>query len=108
MAGLAQIETRCFHIAKTVGSACSDEIVLLRAARIMKRIHTDLRRAVWERVRMEGWTESTTRAEVLLDAIEQDLRRLLLDYPSLCRSELRDHLVRLTDEFFQTLDLLAG
>jgi hypothetical protein len=108
MIDMSQIGTRCVRIAGTLGARAQDEITLLRTARSLKVIHGHLTLAMRTRVRAEGRTQSTIRAEAALEAMEHDLRRVLIDYASMRRPQLHGHLVHALNRSQETLSLLQS
>lgn len=107
MAEIDGIEDRCSRIAAALGARKGDEIGLLRTARVLKGLHGELRRVVWDHARCEGRTYQTACASYALDAMEKDLRRVLLEYSTLQHMELHDHLTSAVMESLKAIDLLA-
>jgi hypothetical protein len=103
-----QLDSRCIRLAGVVNAPGSDEVTLLRTARALKVVHSHLRRAAWARTRLEGQTERTAQAQETLDAMEQDLRRVLIDYARLARPQLHMHLTHALDHSRATLELLES
>lgn len=106
MIDATQIGSRCVRIAGTLDARAQDEITLLRTARSLKVIHGHLKLAMRTRVRTEGRTQCTIRAEAALEAMEQDLRRVLIDYSTMRRPQLHGHLVHALHQSRETLNLL--
>jgi hypothetical protein len=101
-----QIERRCTRLARTLDARETDEVVLLRAARLMKHVHTDLRRALWAHTKEAGWTQEVGVAEASLRAMEGDLRHVLLGHLGLGKYQMHEHLTHALDQSFEALDLL--
>src|SRR5579884_839560 len=101
-----QIENRCGRLARAIDAHDADEVALLRAARCMKGVHRDLRRAAWAHGTQASAGPTAASAGVALDAAERDLRRVLLDHASLRTWQMRDYLIHALDRCFETLDLL--
>jgi hypothetical protein len=104
----SQLDSRCVRLAGVLNAPASDEVTLLRTARALKVVHGHLRQATWARTRLEGQTEQTAQAQETLDAMEQDLRRVLIDYSRLARPELHMCLTRALHRSRATLELLEG
>ncbi|HEX8918827.1 MAG TPA: hypothetical protein VF898_10000 [Chloroflexota bacterium] len=103
----SRIGSRCLKVAETLDTRAADEIAVLRTARVLKNIHSELQRALWETRKTAGHTDQTDQAEVALESMEQDLRRALLGYPALRGPLLRENVVRALDQSFTILDLLG-
>jgi hypothetical protein len=103
-----RLEQRCARLARTLDARENDEVVLLRAARILKKVHADLRIALWASTREVGRTPEIGLAEATLTAIERDLRRVLLDYPALPERYIRQRLSAALNQAFDTLELLRA
>jgi hypothetical protein len=101
-----QLDSRCVRLAGVINAPGRDEVTLLRTARALKVVHGHLRQATWARTRLEGRTERTAQAQEALDAMEQDLRRVLIDYSRLGQPELHKYLTRALDRSRATLELL--
>ncbi|GAC1472688.1 MAG: hypothetical protein PVSMB7_25610 [Chloroflexota bacterium] len=103
-----QLERRCHRIAEDVALDRGNEVALLRDARVLKSVHGRLTLALRHWIRDSGRSEATAEVEASLTAMEQDLRRVLLEYPSLRESQLFDHLMRAVTGSLETLDLLEN
>lgn len=108
MPNATDLEIRCVRIAKALRAPAHDEITMLRTARALKGIHAHLKRLVWESVKLHGWTADLKRCQHMLDLLERDLRRVLLEYSSLRGRQMYDLLSRATARSIATLDLLEG
>lgn len=102
----SRIGARCARIAHALDAPAADEITLLRSARALKGVHSDLRQAIWSHARGQGRTPAIASAVTALDAMEQHLRSVLLEYPALPGNQLRDHVVDALDRSIELLDLL--
>lgn len=103
---ITHIEESCARLARIVDTRDCDEIVLLRAARTLKRIHGDLQRAVWTWAREKGEVTALARAQAGLSDVEHDLRSVLLAHPAVGAHQIRQHLRHALDQSFETLDTL--
>jgi hypothetical protein len=108
MINMLQIESRCARIARTLDVSASDELTLLRTARELKGVHAHLRQAVVEHARAEGWTPAAARADSALLDMQRELKCALVDYLSLPRKQVHDHLVHALKQSFEALDLLES
>lgn len=108
MIDTTQIGSRCVRIAGALDARAQDEVTLLRTARSLKVIHGHLQQATRTRVRTQGRTQCTVRAEAALDAMEQDLRRVLIDYSTMRRPQLHNYLMHALDQSRETLRLLQS
>jgi hypothetical protein len=106
MIDTSQLDSRCIRLAGVLNAPASDEVTLLRTARALKVVHGHLRRATWARTRDEGQTHQTAQAQETLDAMEQDLRRVLIDYSRLAQPQLHMYLTRALDRSRATLEIL--
>jgi hypothetical protein len=101
-----QLGSRCVRLAGVLNAPASDEVTLLRTARALKVVHGHLTQAMWACTRTEGRTQRTTRAQAALDEIEQDLRRVLIDYSRLDQPRLHMYLTHALNQSRETLELL--
>jgi hypothetical protein len=106
MSDISRIEQSCIRLAKIMDAQDGDEIVLLRAARTLKRLHGDLRRAVWTHARENGEAGDVSQAGVGLCDVERDLRSVLLAHPAVETQQIRQHLRHALEQSFETLDML--
>lgn len=106
MTGSARIGVRCTRIAQMVEAPVRDQTILLRAARMLKALHGDLSRSVWQHARVAGRTAAGADATQSLETAEQHLRRALLEYASLPPAELRELVAQALRELVQTMELL--
>lgn len=88
MSEIVRIERRCERLSRTVSAPAADEITLLRSARILKRTHDELSRAVMCRAREDGRGHHIRIAEYTLAGMDKELRKALLEYAQLSRSEM--------------------
>jgi hypothetical protein len=88
MIEIGRIERRCHRVSRTVSAPAADQITLLRSARILKRTHDELARAVVSKTREDGQTPHMRIAERTLVGMERELRRALLEYAQLSRAEM--------------------
>lgn len=100
------IETRCVRVAHTLQAPGADQVALLRSARILKGVHEDLRRAVWERSGRDSRTELSQRAMRALDGVEDDLRTVLLEYAGMPARQMRSYLEDALDRVLDALEML--
>lgn len=107
MIDLCRVERRCARVSRSLGSRSINEIEMLRTARALRNVHADLREILGLVTRENGWTYEAESVEANLQAIEQHLRRALLDYPTLSRHQLREHVLHAFQQAVEALDLLA-
>lgn len=88
MSEIVRIERRCERLSRTVSAPAADEITLLRSARILKRTHDELSRAVMCQARETGRGHPVRMAEHTLACMDQELRKALLEYAQLSRNEI--------------------
>jgi len=105
MSTLFEIEQKGTKLAKHL-SIGADEISLLRTARVLNAMRLKVEQLVREHGKAVGWTDDVATAEPLLQGMEHHLRCVLLDYPSLTRDAIRDHLEGALDQLFDALALL--
>ena len=108
MIDTSQIVSRCARLGYTLDARAHDEVTLLRTARALKVVHSHLKQAAWTCTRAEGHTPRTVRVEAALDAMEQDLRKVLIDYASLRKPQLHSYLVHALNQSRETLTLLEA
>jgi hypothetical protein len=100
------VEWRCGKVAVTLGSQETDEIVLLRTASKLRRIHAELRQAARTEAVSAGYSERLCQIEALLDEIEHELLSVLLGHHTLSPQQMRIHLTCALDRSFDALDML--
>jgi hypothetical protein len=89
-----------------LGSQARDEIVLLRTASKLRRIHAELRQAARAEAVSVGFSDRLCRVEAVLDDVEQELLSVLLGHHALLPQQMRDHLALALDRSLDALDLL--
>ncbi len=105
---MSHLESRCTKIAVILKVEGHNEIAMLRTARRLKSIHTQLEHSLRDYTRSEGPSSRTVRVERCLEAMERDIRHVLLNYLSLNEHEVHEHLTHALDHSRQTLSLLDG
>lgn len=106
MMDMSVLESRCTKIAIILKVEGHNEIAMLRTARRLKGIHTHLEQSLRDYTRTEGRSALTVRVERCLEAMERDIRHVLLNYLSLDEHEVHERLAHALDHSRQTLSLL--
>jgi len=106
MMDMSRLESRCTKIAVILKVEGQNEIAMLRTARRLKSIHAYLEHSLRDYTRAHGRSPLTIRVERSLEAMERDIRNVLLNYLSLDEQEVRNCLVHALDHSRQTLSLL--
>lgn len=106
-ADLERMYVQCTRVERTLDAAMNGEIELLRAARVLRRIHGNLRGALTLHVRQHGWTQQAVEVQPTLDLIESDLRHVLLGYPQVRNQEIRSRIRQACDHSLAAIGLLA-
>lgn len=104
MIELADIEGRCTGLAGPLHHAVLDQITLLRMARRIKTVHGYLQTELSACIREEGWTSEVAALDASIGSIEQDLRRVLLDYHRLQTSQMHECLRHAVDTALDVLE----
>lgn len=104
---LQRIEWRCSKVSLTLGSQERDEIVLLRTASKLRRIHAELRQAARAEAASTGFSERLSRIEGVLDDVEQELLSVLLGHHALSPQQMREHLALALDQSIDALEMLC-
>src|SRR5947209_1674520 len=107
-ASLGRMHEQCWRVERTVDLPLNGEIELLRAARVLRRNHGNLRGALTLHVRQHGWTHQAVEVQSTLDMIESDLRYVLLGYPQVRDQELRTRIRHACTHSLAAIDLLAA
>jgi hypothetical protein len=106
MPEISVIERACDRAAKALDHAMSDEIALLRLARLLKAVNRDLILLLqWSAAGMRG-IGAGSRAEPSLRSMEMHLRHILLDHATLTLQQMHAHLNEAICEAFDVLELL--
>lgn len=100
------LQTRCLSICRTLSADVDDEIEMLRSARTLKKIHSQLTLAAWDQAQL-GRHEEAVRARLVLDTMEQHLRRVLLEYSTMRRPQIRECLTRAATASLDAIGLLG-
>lgn len=107
MVELSQIGPRCMRLAGTLSHNLIDDVTMLRAARSLKGVHHELQQVARGYARNEGWTYEAAMLQASLDAMERDLRSVLLEYPSQNGREMRQKLHHAVDQALEAFDILS-
>jgi hypothetical protein len=97
---------QCTRVERTLDASMNGEIELLRSARVLRRIHGNLRGALTLYARRHGWTREAAEVQGVLDTIESDLRHVLLGYPHVRDRELRARIRHACDQSLAAIQLL--
>lgn len=106
MLDLDRIGTRCSRITETLDVKAGDPVGLLRTARILKNVHSDLKQLLWQQSKRTGWTEGIAQTQLALELTERDLRLVLLEYESMSSVEVCECLRKACDQFQLAIDVL--
>lgn len=106
MLDISRIGVRCSRIADSLDVKMTDGVALLRAARVLKNVHADLKLLLWHQSKRTGWTEAIARTQLALELTERDLRQVLLEYETMAALDVSTYLRRACELFLQTIDVL--
>jgi hypothetical protein len=104
---LGRIHQQCERVERSLRSPLNGEIELLRIARVLRRIHENLRAALIVRARAHGWNEDAAAVQTELDLMEGELRSALLGYPQVRGTQLREHVEDAFQHSLEAIDLLS-
>lgn len=105
---LGRIQQQCERVERSLRSPLNGEIELLRIARVLRRIHANLRTALMVHARTHGWNEDATTVQSALDLMEAELRSALLGYPQIRGEKLRGHVEGAFEHSLDAIDHLSA
>jgi hypothetical protein len=106
MPEISVIERACDRAAKALDHAWSDEIALLRLARLLKAVNRDLILLLQWSAASPMSTGAGSQAERSLRTMEIHLRHVLLEHAALTLQQMHAHLNEAVYEAFDVLELL--
>jgi hypothetical protein len=106
MPEISAIERACDRAAKALDHASSDEITLLRLARLLKAVNRDLILLLQWSVASTTRTGAGSRAVPSLRTMEMHLRCVLLEHAALTPQQMHSHLSEAVCVAFDVVELL--